>query len=102
MLKLMVIAEANGFVSLTTEVTVLVQTVRQLPPAHSCPDGHAIGLPHCPQPLHVSTPPPAHWPVPGEQTGAAGHEQPPQAQFVPHACVPYVLHAWLEFGAHAP
>jgi hypothetical protein len=92
----------NGFVSLTTDVTVLVHTVRQLPPAHSWPEGHAIGLPHCPQLLHVCTPAPPHWLDPGVHTGAAGHEQPPQAQVAVHVCVPYELHVWLELGAQAP
>jgi hypothetical protein len=65
---------------------------------------HATALPHWPHPSHVSTP----FVVllqrfaPGVQTGADGHEQPCQVQSVPQVCVPYVLHVWVAFGAHAP
>jgi hypothetical protein len=35
-------------------------------------------------------------------TGAAGHEQLPQAQLAPHVCIPYVLHTSVALGEQAP
>jgi hypothetical protein len=63
---------------------------------------HATGLPHCPQPPHVSTPPPPHSVDPGEHAGAEAHEHEPHAHDAVHVSVPYVLHGCVWLGAHAP
>jgi hypothetical protein len=66
-------------------------------PEHAPPEHvsftQATALPHWPHASHVCTPllVALHCLEPGVQTGADGHEQGCQEQFVPHVCVPYVL-----------
>jgi hypothetical protein len=44
------------------------------------PEPQLVGLPHCPQVLHVCTPVPEHCLAPGVHTGVDAQEQEPQAQ----------------------
>jgi hypothetical protein len=88
MLKLTPIADAYGLVSISWEVTVLVQTIRQLPPEHVSPDGQAAAVPHWPQVSQVCRLLPLHWVALGVQTGVGGHEHAPQAQLVEHVSEP--------------
>ena len=67
-------------------------------PVHAPPEHvslmQATAFPHWPHASHVCTPllVGLHCLEPGVQAGADGHEQGCQEQFVPHVCVPYVLH----------
>jgi hypothetical protein len=64
-------------------------------PAEHVSPTHATALPHWPHASHVCTPLVLvlHCLAPGVHTGALAQEQGCHEQFVPHVCVPYVLHA---------
>jgi hypothetical protein len=66
------------------------------------PAPHDTGLPHWPHGSHVCTPLPEHCFAPGEHTGIDPHEHEPHAQLMLHVSLPYVLHACVALGAHAP
>jgi hypothetical protein len=57
-------------------------------PLKQLPLGHASGLPHCPQPPHVSICNTEHCATPGVHTGADAHEHPPHAHAGVHVCDP--------------
>jgi hypothetical protein len=73
------------------------------PPMHTWdPQGAPLAA-HWPHASHaagaLATQPPIE---PGVHTAADGHEHGPHAHAVEHVCIPYVLHAPVEAGAHAP